>query len=48
MLRRALEPAFGAEAIARAFERTGIAGTRRAEELSVGDFARLSDAIGEA
>ena len=48
MLRRALEPAFGAEVIARAFERSGIAGTRRAEELSVGDFARLSDAIGEA
>src|SRR4051794_6787416 len=48
MLRRALEPAFGAEVIARAFERTGIAGTRRAEELTVVDFARLSDAIGEA
>lgn len=48
MLRRALEPAFGAEAIARAFERTGIQGTRRAEELTVADFARLSDAIGEA
>ncbi len=48
MLRRALEPAFGAEAIAGAFERTGIQGTRRAEELSVADFARLSDAIGEA
>jgi len=48
MLRRALEPAFGAEAIAGAFERTGIQGTRRAEELTVADFARLSDAIGEA
>jgi 16S rRNA (adenine1518-N6/adenine1519-N6)-dimethyltransferase len=48
MLRRALEPAFGAEVIARAFDRAGIAGTRRAEELSVGDFARLSDAIGKA
>jgi 16S rRNA (adenine1518-N6/adenine1519-N6)-dimethyltransferase len=48
MLRRALEPAFGAEAIARAFARTGIEGTRRAEELSVSDFARLSDAIGQA
>ena len=48
MLRRALEPAFGADALARAFQRTGIEGTRRAEELSVGDFARLSDAIGEA
>jgi 16S rRNA (adenine1518-N6/adenine1519-N6)-dimethyltransferase len=48
MLRRALEPAFGADAIARAFARSGIEGTRRAEELSVADFARLSDAIGEA
>jgi 16S rRNA (adenine1518-N6/adenine1519-N6)-dimethyltransferase len=48
MLRRALEPAFGAEALARAFERSGIEGTRRAEELTVSDFARLSDAIGEA
>ena len=46
MLRRALEPAFGAPAIARAFERSGIAGTRRAEELTVADFARLSDALG--
>ena len=47
MLRRALEPAFGAPAIARSFERSGIAGTRRAEELSVADFARLSNALGE-
>ena len=48
MLRRALEPAFGAAAIARAFEQSGVAGTRRAEELTVADFARLSDALGEA
>ena len=48
MLRRALEPAFGAEAIARAFERAGVAGTRRAEELTVADFARLTDALAEA
>jgi 16S rRNA (adenine1518-N6/adenine1519-N6)-dimethyltransferase len=48
MLRRALEPAFGASSIARAFERAGIEGTRRAEELTVADFARLSDAIGES
>ncbi len=48
MLRRALEPAFGTPAIARAFERTGIEGTRRAEELTVADFARLSDALGGA
>jgi 16S rRNA (adenine1518-N6/adenine1519-N6)-dimethyltransferase len=47
MLRRALEPAFGAEAAARALERAGILGTLRAEVLQVADFARLSDAIGE-
>jgi 16S rRNA (adenine1518-N6/adenine1519-N6)-dimethyltransferase len=46
MLRRALEPAYGAPALALAFERAGIAGTRRAEELAVADFARLSDALG--
>ncbi|HET6151228.1 MAG TPA: 16S rRNA (adenine(1518)-N(6)/adenine(1519)-N(6))-dimethyltransferase RsmA [Polyangia bacterium] len=46
MLRRALEPAYGAAALALAFERAGIAGTRRAEELAVADFARLSDALG--
>ena len=48
MLRRALEPAFGTPAITRAFERAGIEGTRRAEELTVADFARLSDALGGA
>jgi 16S rRNA (adenine1518-N6/adenine1519-N6)-dimethyltransferase len=45
MLRRALEPAYGAEPLARAFQNAGIAGTRRAEELSVADFARLTDAL---
>ena len=45
MLRRALEPAYGALALTRAFEQTGIAGTRRAEELTVADFARLTDAL---
>jgi 16S rRNA (adenine1518-N6/adenine1519-N6)-dimethyltransferase len=44
MLRRALEPAFGGGA-ARALEAAGIAGTRRAEELSVADFARLANAL---
>jgi 16S rRNA (adenine1518-N6/adenine1519-N6)-dimethyltransferase len=48
MLRRALEPAFGAPALVRAFERAAVAGTRRAEELTVADFARLSDALGQA
>jgi 16S rRNA (adenine1518-N6/adenine1519-N6)-dimethyltransferase len=46
MLRRALEPGFGARAAA-ALEAAGIAGTRRAEELSVADFARLANALAE-
>jgi 16S rRNA (adenine1518-N6/adenine1519-N6)-dimethyltransferase len=46
MLRRALEPGFGSERTARAFELSGIAGTRRAEELSVPELARLTDALG--
>ena len=45
MLRRALEPAFGEAAIARALERAGIDETLRAERLSVADFARLADAL---
>jgi 16S rRNA (adenine1518-N6/adenine1519-N6)-dimethyltransferase len=44
MLRRGLEPAFGARAAA-ALASAGIAGTRRAEELSVADFARLANAL---
>ena len=44
MLRRALEPGFGPRA-ATALEAAGIAGTRRAEELSVADFARLTNAL---
>ena len=44
MLRRALEPGFGARA-AVALEAAGIAGTRRAEELAVADFARLANAL---
>jgi len=43
MLRRALEPLAGAEAAARALNLSGIEGTRRAEELSVAEFARLAD-----
>ena len=46
MLRRALEPLAGAEAATRALASSGILGTRRAEELSVAEFARLADAFG--
>lgn len=46
MLRRALEPGFGTRAAA-ALEVAGIAGTRRAEELAVADFARLANALTE-
>jgi 16S rRNA (adenine1518-N6/adenine1519-N6)-dimethyltransferase len=44
MLRRALEPAFGPRA-ATALAAANIDGTRRAEELSVADFARLANAL---
>lgn len=44
MLRRALEPAF-AERAAKALATAGIEGSRRAEELSVADFARLANAL---
>ena len=46
MLRRALEPLAGTEAAGRALAQAGIEGTRRAEELSVAEFARLADAFG--
>jgi len=46
MLRRALEPLAGTDAALAALARAGIAGTRRAEELSVAEFARLADAFG--
>ena len=48
MLRRALEPAFGAARASAALDAAGIAGTRRAEELSVADFARLANAMAHA
>jgi 16S rRNA (adenine1518-N6/adenine1519-N6)-dimethyltransferase len=48
MLRRALEPAFGAGPAAAALAAAGIEGTRRAEELSVADFARLANALSDA
>ena len=45
MLRRALEPAFGDAAVARALAAASIDETLRAERLSVADFARLADAF---
>jgi 16S rRNA (adenine1518-N6/adenine1519-N6)-dimethyltransferase len=42
MLRRSLEPLFGGAPLTAAFEQAQIPGTRRAEELSVDDFARLA------
>jgi 16S rRNA (adenine1518-N6/adenine1519-N6)-dimethyltransferase len=48
MLRRALEPGFGGTRAAAALEAAGIAGTRRAEELAVADFARLANALAES
>jgi len=45
MLRGTLAHAFGEAAAAAALEASGIAGTKRAEELSVADFARLTDAL---
>ena len=45
MLRGALGARFGEEATTAAFAASGIAGTKRAEELSVADFARLADAL---
>jgi 16S rRNA (adenine1518-N6/adenine1519-N6)-dimethyltransferase len=48
MLRRALAGRFGEAAVTAALAASGIAGTRRAEELSVAEFARLADALGGA
>ncbi len=45
MLRRALEPGFGEQAVSRALAAAGIDETLRAERLSVADFARLADAL---
>ncbi len=47
MLRRALAARFGEAEAGAALATAGIAGTRRAEELSVADFARLSDALAD-
>jgi 16S rRNA (adenine1518-N6/adenine1519-N6)-dimethyltransferase len=48
MLRGALAAAFGDEAVAAALAASGIDGTKRAEQLSVADFARLANALAEA
>ena len=48
MLRRALGDGFGEEVAAAALAASGIAGTRRAEELTVAEFARLADAFADA
>jgi 16S rRNA (adenine1518-N6/adenine1519-N6)-dimethyltransferase len=45
MLRGSLAHAFGAEAASAAVANSGIAGTRRPEELTVAEFARLTDAL---
>ena len=48
MLRGSLAHAFGAEAAAAAVTASGIAGTRRPEELTVAEFARVADALEDA
>ena len=48
MLRRALAARFGDPATTAALASSGIAGTRRAEQLSVAEFARLADALAVA
>jgi 16S rRNA (adenine1518-N6/adenine1519-N6)-dimethyltransferase len=48
MLRRALAPTFGHEPARAALARAGIADTRRAEELSVAELARLASALAGA
>ncbi|HMC93569.1 MAG TPA: 16S rRNA (adenine(1518)-N(6)/adenine(1519)-N(6))-dimethyltransferase RsmA, partial [Polyangia bacterium] len=47
MLRRALAARFGEAEAGAALATAGVAGTKRAEELSVADFARLSDALAD-
>ncbi len=47
MLRRALAARFGEERVAAALAASGIVPTRRAEELSVPEFARVADALFE-
>jgi 16S rRNA (adenine1518-N6/adenine1519-N6)-dimethyltransferase len=47
MLRGALAAQFGEDAVNAAFAASGVAGTKRAEQLSVADFARLADALAD-
>jgi 16S rRNA (adenine1518-N6/adenine1519-N6)-dimethyltransferase len=47
MLRGALGGQFGDDAVAAAFAASGIPGTKRAEQLSVADFARLANALAD-
>jgi 16S rRNA (adenine1518-N6/adenine1519-N6)-dimethyltransferase len=48
MLRGALAASFDDDAVAAALAASGIDGTKRAEQLSVADFARLANALAEA
>ena len=48
MLRRALAAGWPEAAVTAALAASGIAGTRRAEELAVADFARLADGLSDA
>jgi 16S rRNA (adenine1518-N6/adenine1519-N6)-dimethyltransferase len=47
MLRRSLGDAFGDDVAALAFQASGVEGSRRPEELSIAEFARLANALGE-
>jgi 16S rRNA (adenine1518-N6/adenine1519-N6)-dimethyltransferase len=47
MLRGALAAGFGEGAVTAALAASGIEGTKRAEQLSVADFARLANALAE-
>jgi 16S rRNA (adenine1518-N6/adenine1519-N6)-dimethyltransferase len=47
MLRRSLAGRFGEATAAAALAASGITPTRRAEELSVAEFARLADALAD-
>ena len=48
MMRRSLGEVFGDAVIAAACQSSGVAGTRRPEELTVGELARLTDGLTEA
>jgi 16S rRNA (adenine1518-N6/adenine1519-N6)-dimethyltransferase len=45
MLRRALEPDFGAPRLTRALTASGVDGARRGEELSIDELAALANAL---